>query len=105
MYACKKITRSSKSVKRTEATNVTADNTVQPLNCQKKKSVAAKIRARIRCPDSIFAIRRIVRVTGRRMNVEMNSIGTTMMCIAAGIFGITTEDFMNLKNPYLRDPA
>ena len=50
-------------------------------------------------------MRRIARVTGRKMNVEKNSIGTTNRCNAGGKFGITTEERMNLPRPYLLAPA
>ena len=78
MYACRKITMSSNRVKAIAKRIVPPAATVQPLICQKKKFVALNSMTRMMCPANIFAIRRIVSVTGRRTNVENASIGATM---------------------------
>ena len=46
---------------------------------KKKNDVAVKNSTSSRCPTTMFIRSRSVSVIGRRMNVEMNSIGVTMM--------------------------
>ena len=99
MYACRKITRISNRLIAKPKTTVNPDRAVHPFSCQKKKFVAEKRRTRMMCPARKFAMRRIARVTGRRMNVEKNSIGTTSKCSSGGKFGITTEERMNFPKP------
>ena len=99
IYACKKITSISNRVNATPARIVTADKAVQPLNCQKKKFVAENSSTKMMCPTSMFAIRRTVKVAGRKMNVERISSGMTKICNGNGRFGITTELLTYLKKP------
>ncbi len=46
---------------------------------KRKNDVAEKNSTSSRCPTTMFMRSRRVSVTGRMMNVEMNSIGVTMM--------------------------
>ena len=50
-----------------------------PPRSRRKNWVAAKNSTRSRCPTIMFMRSRRVSVTGRMMNVEMSSIGVTMM--------------------------
>src|SRR5699024_12503318 len=68
------------------------DSSDHPLSCQKKKFVALNRRTMMRCPASMLAMRRMVSVAGRRMNVDRISMGTTRRWSAGGRLGITTLD-------------
>ena len=60
--------------------------------------------SRIMWPANMLANRRRASVTGRTMNVEKNSIGTSSGRMNHGAGGIS-ECFMYLAKPYLRMPT